>query len=63
MTKPAYKLAHIDETKVALAAREGLMVADSHFPLPGFAVVDRDHEQAFLGIADHNGRPARAAGE
>ena len=31
MTKPAYKLAHIDKTEIALATRKGLMVADSHY--------------------------------
>ncbi|RLA43914.1 MAG: hypothetical protein DRR42_21110 [Gammaproteobacteria bacterium] len=31
MTKPAYKLAHIDKAEIALAARKGLMVADSHY--------------------------------
>ncbi len=31
MTKPAYKLAHLDKTEIALAARKGLMVADSHY--------------------------------
>jgi hypothetical protein len=31
MTEPAYKLAHIDKAKIALAARKGLMVADSHY--------------------------------
>jgi hypothetical protein len=31
MTKPAYKLAHIEKTEIALAARKGLMVADSHY--------------------------------
>ena len=31
MTRPAYKLAHIDITDIALAARKGLMVADSHY--------------------------------
>lgn len=31
MTKPAYKLAHIDKTEIARAARKGLMVADSHY--------------------------------
>ena len=29
MTKPAHKLAHIDKAEIALAARKGLMVADS----------------------------------
>ena len=29
MTKPAYKLAHINKADIALAARKGLMVADS----------------------------------
>lgn len=31
MTKPTYKLAHIDKTEIALAARKALMVADSHY--------------------------------
>jgi hypothetical protein len=31
MTKPTYKLAHIDKTQIALAARKALMVADSHY--------------------------------
>jgi hypothetical protein len=31
MTESAYKLAHIDKVEVALAARKGLMVADSHY--------------------------------
>jgi len=31
MTKPAYKLAHVDKKEIALAARKGLMVADSHY--------------------------------
>jgi hypothetical protein len=31
MTEPAYKLAHIDIKEIALAARKGLMVADSHY--------------------------------
>ena len=31
MTEPAYKLAHVDKAKIALAARKGLMVADSHY--------------------------------
>jgi len=31
MTKPAYKLAHVDKTEIVLAARKGLMVADSHY--------------------------------
>jgi len=29
MTKPAYKLAHINKAEIALAARKALMVADS----------------------------------
>jgi hypothetical protein len=31
MNEPAYKLAHIDAKEIALAARKGLMVADSHY--------------------------------
>ena len=31
MKEPAYKLAHVDKAKIALAARKGLMVADSHY--------------------------------
>ena len=31
MTKPAYKLAHVDKAQIALAARKALMVADSHY--------------------------------
>jgi hypothetical protein len=31
MTKPVYKLAHIDKAQIALAARKALMVADSHY--------------------------------
>jgi hypothetical protein len=31
MTEPAYKLAHVDITEIALAARKALMVADSHY--------------------------------
>ena len=31
MTKSAYKLAHVDRTEIALAARKALMVANSHY--------------------------------
>ena len=31
MTNPTYKLAHIDKTRIELAARKALMVADSHY--------------------------------
>jgi len=31
MTKPAHKLAHINKAEIELAARKGLMMADSHY--------------------------------
>ena len=48
MTEPAYKLAHVDKTEIALAARKALMIADSHY----FAWPAKQQEHFRAGMSE-----------